>query len=179
MATPYHVTSTDRNPQHHFCPENSWCWYKNEESEQKSHEPYLLEELLPVILPVYERLSDEKLLERCERVATQNANECVNGQIWLRCPKTLWMGRKSIMIGAVMGVLVFNGGAGELVRVQSKFGLCLGEKTAEHAKRKDDRRLSRKVESGVVRKSRQHRIVTERERQIQKEGVTYAAGKFV
>ena len=94
LAAPYHVTSTDQKPTHEYCPKDSWCWYNNQTSN-----------LLPIILPVYERLSTTELLERCSRVATQNANECVNGTIWKRCPKTSWYGRRSIVIGATMGVL--------------------------------------------------------------------------
>ena len=79
--------------------------YNNQTSYQTSHKPDLPQQLLPIILPVYERLSTTELLESCSRVATQNANECANGTIWKRCPKTSWYGRRSIVIGATMGVL--------------------------------------------------------------------------
>lgn len=64
-----------------------------------NHRPDLYIGMLEPVLTVYKRLSDTKLLERCMRVATQNANECLNGEIWRRCPKTQWLSRTNIMIG--------------------------------------------------------------------------------
>ena len=74
--------------------------------------------MLEIILPVYERLSDTALLERCARIATENANECVNGVIWKFCPQTHWYGRRSVQIAATMGVMTFNAGDEELLRIQ-------------------------------------------------------------
>lgn len=177
LAAPYHITSTDESPQHQYCPSNSWCWYKNPEKPQ-GHHPDLPLEMLKVILPVYERLSQPFLLERCARVATQNANECLNGEIWRRCPKTQWYGRRSIEIGAAMAVMSFNGAGTELFSIQEDFGLHAGTRTQAHAQKKRQVRLARAPVSSGLRKSRKHRQVTARQRQVQKEGVTYAAGKF-
>lgn len=79
MATPYHVTSSDDDPDHRSCPENSWCWFKN--PDRPKTRPDLPKQMLEKLLPVYERLSNDKLLERCSRVSTQNANESLNGVI--------------------------------------------------------------------------------------------------
>lgn len=140
------------------------------------------------------------------RVATQNANECLNGEIWRRCPKTQWLSRTNIMIGehnsmhinltlckcftyqqsvnhyhtgATMGVLTFNCGREQkITEIQAEFGLVAGAKTLENARKKDERRMAKKTTDAGVRKSKKQKIVTERQRQITKEGVTYAAGKF-
>ena len=85
---------------------------------------------------------------------------------------------KSVEISVIMSVLVFNAGLSKLVTVQKCFGLDVGECSLDHAERKDGERLKRKSTSGVSRKNRMHRRVTDRQRQLQKEGVTYAAGKF-
>ena len=42
----------------------------------------------------------------------------------------------------------------------------------------DERRAKREVVESRERKNRKHRQVKERQRLIQKEGVTYAAGRF-
>lgn len=81
-------------------------------------------------------------------------------------------------ISATIGVLCFNNGNEELASMQKEFGLRVGCKTVEHAKRKDDMRMKCVLRKSADRKSRQHWRVTDRQRHIQKEGVTYAAGRF-
>lgn len=31
LATPYHITSTDDEPDHRYCSSTHWCWYMNAE----------------------------------------------------------------------------------------------------------------------------------------------------
>lgn len=78
-----------------------------------------------------------------------------------------------------MGVLTFNCGREQkITEIQAEFGLVAGAKTLENARKKDERRMAKKTTDAGVRKSKKQKIVTERQRQITKEGVTYAAGKF-
>lgn len=102
MAAPCHITSTDEKPDHRNCADNGWCWFKHPEKKNRpeGHKPDLPFPMLPLILPLYERLSAKDLLNRCAKSKTQNANECVNGAIWRRCPKTQWLGRRSVVTGA-------------------------------------------------------------------------------
>ena len=79
-AAPYHITYDYLHPQHDYCPRDSWCWYKN--PSRLPSKPDLPIAMLSMILIVYERFSDERLLARCANVSTQNANECLNGEIW-------------------------------------------------------------------------------------------------
>lgn len=178
LAAPYHVTSTDAEPDHRYCPKDSWCWYYTNPNRPEGHQPDLPKQLLPIILPVYEKLSSNDLLERCARVSTQNANECLNGTIWRRCPKTQWLGRRSVMIGATMGVMVFNNGEEELLRIAREFSIRPSPTTTRHSEKRDEARTKRQIVSTSKRRSRAHRLQTERQRQIRKEGVTYASGKF-
>lgn len=62
------------------------------------HRPGIRPELRDVLLPVYEDLSDRKLLERCSKLATQNAKECLNGEMWKRCSKMSGFGRFAIEV---------------------------------------------------------------------------------
>ena len=98
MATPYHITSTDDQPDHCFCPDDDWCWYQNPKKSQ-GHRPDLPKPMLQTLLPVYKRLSEDALPERCSRVSTQNANESLNGLIWRRCAKVQYCGHTSVQIG--------------------------------------------------------------------------------
>lgn len=123
--------------------------------------PDLAKGILPVILPVYEKLSKPELLERCARVATQNANECVNSVIWKRCPKTQWLGKRSVVIGATMGVMTFNSGKAEMIRITKQFGLRDSLQVSKHAIKKDECRARRTVVSSSKRRARSHRFLTE------------------
>ena len=62
MATYYHHVSTDRNPQHHLCPDNDWRGSKNYKCPGKFKHK---ENRLPVnvfkhLKPFYESLCDHR-----------------------------------------------------------------------------------------------------------------------
>ena len=42
------------------------------------------------VKPIFERLSDEKLLKRCLRGYIQNQNESLNNLLWSKCPKPIF-----------------------------------------------------------------------------------------
>lgn len=71
-ATVYHCASTDSKPNHRLCPKgkNSWCFFNNAKANgtiPKSHKDMSLKlnsKVVPHILPLYKRLSEDKLLER-------------------------------------------------------------------------------------------------------------------
>ncbi|XP_076671986.1 uncharacterized protein LOC143371027 [Andrena cerasifolii] len=48
------------------------------------------------ILPIYNKLSDEKLLRRCAQCLTQNSNERLHSMIWRKCPKDILL--KNILL---------------------------------------------------------------------------------
>ena len=101
--------------------------------------------MLKDILPTYERLSEDNLLKRCMRGATQNANECLNGETWKRCSKTPRCGKKSVQVSATMAVMAFNSGEEELEKIQQKFGLRSSRATLEHAANKTEKCLKRSL----------------------------------
>ncbi|CAB3252833.1 unnamed protein product [Arctia plantaginis] len=87
-ATYYHKCSSDKNPQHQFCPEgeDSSCkWRKAEaknELDQFHHDkPHLISQVQVAIKPVFEDLSKDELLIRCIGAETQNNNESSNSFI--------------------------------------------------------------------------------------------------
>ncbi|XP_039304169.1 uncharacterized protein LOC120357546 [Solenopsis invicta] len=99
-ATFYHMTSTDENPQHSYCPKGpkSWCkWQQlktvNQEASYK-HPPAFDDKVAALIKPIYEDLSSEDLLERCLGANTQNNNESFNACVWNLVPKHVFTGKK-------------------------------------------------------------------------------------
>ena len=97
FASLSHCGSTDRKPDHAKCPVGveSWCFYNR---------------------AVYERLTDDQLLLRCNRMRTQNANESLHASIWRKCPpKEVFVSRKRIETAVVNAVSEYNNG---LVKTQ-------------------------------------------------------------
>lgn len=92
MATFYHVTSTDEEPHHDLCPEgaDSWCRHKAAEARcetQPKHKYNLPGYVAATMLPVYERLSQASLLQRCLGAKTQNASESFHSVLWSLMPR--------------------------------------------------------------------------------------------
>ena len=50
--------------------------------------------------PVFMRLANLELLERCTLGATQNQNESFNNVIWLRASKTQFLGLPTVELAA-------------------------------------------------------------------------------
>ncbi|KAH7963500.1 hypothetical protein HPB52_021267 [Rhipicephalus sanguineus] len=86
-ATLRHMSSTDDAPKHDLCPEGvqSWCSYNR--AVAKGEKPPLHKNSLPdfvcdALQPVFKRLSEEALLDRCSDGMTQNASESSHSVIW-------------------------------------------------------------------------------------------------
>ena len=104
-AIPHHMVAdpnTVMEEQHRFCPRhgNTSCkyWNKNKMYDEKNTLPHVFMEELE---PIFTRLSDEKLLKRCLKCLTQNQNESAKGQLWSRCPKTVYCGKKRSQLQCV------------------------------------------------------------------------------
>lgn len=63
------------------------------------------------IKPLFARLADKKLLEKCLHGHTQNRNEALNKEIWNLCPKTINVGAHIICTGAALAVAISNNAA--------------------------------------------------------------------
>ena len=79
----YHMQSTDKNPDHSWCPigKDSWCGFQRDVAKKTS--TYTRKNPLPkavatAISPVFEALTAEALLSGCFHGGTQNQNEAFN-----------------------------------------------------------------------------------------------------
>ncbi|GFX53081.1 uncharacterized protein TNCV_1655401 [Trichonephila clavipes] len=111
-AVYFHISSSDEEPLNSFCPigPNSWCKYQNQVVEG-SVETFRHSNKLPVavmdaIKPVFNDLSQPKLLQKCLGGKTQNNNESINSLIWKLCPKTLGCGRKIVDISTNEAIVI-------------------------------------------------------------------------
>lgn len=163
-ATFYHYSSTDSNPQHRFCPEGpeSWCkWQKAKAKKQLKtfcHDYAALPQIvLDAIKPLYEDLSNDKLLERCVGGYTQNCNESFNQLIWKIAPKTMSSGSKIVKIAVFLAACTFNNGVTSLLEIMNLLGISVGSGAHLFATQEDEIRIA-KAERQAQEQTKENRI---------------------
>ena len=192
----YHTMSSDDEPLHHNCPKgaDSWCFYNKEtalagdglvtRSRHKDKIQHMLkQEHGSLLFPLYERLTDRNLLQRCAIMKTQNNNECFNAQIWRRCPKTESTSLKTVQTAVAMAVLEFNFGPTGFNNILLKLGITPGSNTTHYTQSSAKKRqtAAKRHASTPVKAQRKHRKLVKAglaDRRKHAEGVTYAAGGF-
>ena len=188
FASVMHMVSTDEDPRHRFCPdgEKSWCFFNRAKAlheTPREHRPTLTREVMEKLLPVYERLSNPDLLQRCSRMKTQNANECFNAQVWRRVPKTEPASLNTVNLGLTMAVLEFNVGPAGFHKILEKLGMSVGYHQDIRSHRATVKRLKRGAASMsplAVSKRKKRKTTSAKQKDIQqaKEGPLYRAGAF-
>ncbi|XP_028046899.2 uncharacterized protein LOC114254550 [Monomorium pharaonis] len=185
MATYLHMISTDENPRHENCPEgeDSWCKYRRAQSlgEEYKHPAPLHKDVAEAILPIFQDLSREDLLERCLGGHTQNANESFNATVWRLAPRHLNSGRKIIEIASYIAAGIFNEGFLSVLRIMECMGLVIGSVCRNFSSQMDEnrtnaqRRRSRSV-SQIRRLHQKQKQLEQNERYEEAEGLLYGSG---
>ena len=182
-----HTFSTDESPHHDFCPEgsDSWCrWQASQVTgEPFSHKYNLSTAIKNQVKPLYIRVSEKPLLERCKLGATQNANECLNGLIWQLCPKQSFCTVKTVETATSLSVIIFNDGYRKVDAVLEKMGCRTGTVTRQALAQLDcvkayHKRRKSSAEEQHARKKRRAVKKGYTDSALEKEGVTYCAGGF-
>lgn len=162
----YHLTSTDANPQHDKC-DAEWCGYLKAQHENKvyKHKPALKPEIQAPLKEVFEKLSDDALLQRCLGKNTQNNNECFNGTLWAIIPKHNFVGKEVVEIAVQLAVIMFNEGRVPILKVLDLMGCPIGIFAHEWAQNKDwDRiRAAQKANAAATKEARLARKEAEQE----------------
>ena len=145
----YHsVKIVDEKKRHQYCPdgESSWCSFKRDKAVgtnapflNKSHhlDPVFLE----FLTPLFDRLSEKKLLKRCLPGLSQNANESVNSLLWNKCPKHRNRGIKSVETAAASAIMQFNIGAAGRHGVMKELEISGGYYTKAGSGRNNKKRV--------------------------------------
>ena len=141
-ASLFHCASSEQRNLHLHCPEgpNSWCRFnKNRVNQANIYKPGpgLPLNVIAELKPVYKRLSEDDLLARCLDGKTQNQNESLNGMIWERVPKDVFIGSETLQLGVYDAVAHFNIGSQAAVNILHRLGLepgefCLQQKMADN-----------------------------------------------
>ena len=89
---------------------SSWCKYQADKLnntntyKEKPGIPAIIRE---TIRPVFISLRDEKLLSKCLHGKIQNNNESLNGLMWKRCPKDVFVGHATLELGVASAIISF------------------------------------------------------------------------
>ncbi|XP_050034085.1 uncharacterized protein [Dermacentor andersoni] len=187
-ASYFHCCSSDGASSHKFCPAepDSWCKHRRAEAlgePTPRHTPLLTKAQGLAIMPIYKRLTDEKLLARCLHGKTQNAAESLNSKIWLLCPKTKFASRTSVETATAIAVLWYNKGHAGFEEVLQEIGLLPPGELVTHSDHSDDMRikkmnLKRTAEARAHRRNAVKRARTEETNRRSREGPSYSAGAF-
>ncbi|KAL7290794.1 hypothetical protein TKK_0015538 [Trichogramma kaykai] len=139
----YHMISTDAEPQHTYC-NSDWCKYLKAQDGNVvfKHKPALSAEVQELVKPVFEQLTDEKLLRRCLGKNTQNNNECYNKTLWALVPKSTFVGLSVTEIAVQISLATFNEGRITLLKMMEIMGCTIGRYAYDYALRKDDERIA-------------------------------------
>lgn len=184
----FHCASSEQRNLHTHCPEgpDSWCRFNKDRANQTNiyrPGPGLPLTVIAELKPIYKRLSEDDLLARCLDGKTQNQNESLNGMIWERVPKTVFIGSETLQLGIYDAVAHFNIGCQAAVNVLLELGLEPGEFCLEAFRIADNLRIQKgNVKASETSKKRRKILRAQRKRKGDKtqenEGVTYAAGAF-
>ncbi len=187
-ASLMHCCASKRRNLHMLRPDgaDSWCRFKQDRANGTSlykPGPGLTDEIIGLVRPIYERLSNDALLKRCLDGKTQNQNESLNGMIWNRLPKEVFIGSEVLKLGVYDAVAHFNIGSQAAVNVLELLGIdpgtfCLTELEQQDRERVHKAEFKAKEETKKKRKIRRARKKKNADKYSQKEGVTYAAGGF-
>ena len=190
FAILFHLTSTDENPRHVHCPpgEKSWCFWQRAGAKQESPGPHKGHETLPneigkKLVPIFQRLTEDRLLQRCRRNSTQNPNESLHNLIWQYCPKIRFAGRLSVEGATCMAICQFSLGATFRQTLCKSLGIDPGHNLIQGSLKRSNERLKKAEEkSSEVGKKRRKMLkfsrVAKNKQSSAKEGHTYKAGEF-
>ena len=148
-AVLYHCSEADDpDARHMFCDigEETWCKYQKAKLDGKDFvdKPGIAIVVRDLILPVFTDLSKPELLKKCLPGKTQNNNECLNGVVWKRLPKDIFVGRKVFEIGICSAIVNFNVGATSfLADVRKKLCLVDGNFTRVFCHKADMDRINK------------------------------------
>ncbi|XP_077537466.1 uncharacterized protein LOC144149688 [Haemaphysalis longicornis] len=115
MATYHHITSNDALYNHILCPTGPDSWCRQNAALAKGepmpkHRYNFPPHVCKALLPIYQRLSNKKLLDRCSRGKTQNSNESLHSLIWALAPKERHASLFTVQAAVAEAVMRFNAG---------------------------------------------------------------------
>ena len=141
-ASLMHCASSESHLLHDHCPtgSTSWCKFQKDRANRtklNKHGPGLPLGVIAKLKPEYARLSDDSVLEKCLHGKTQNQNEALNGMIWQRVPKEVYVGREFLEMGLYDAVAYFNISSYAILKLFDALGIPPGKFTETGCRQMD------------------------------------------
>ncbi|GFW68392.1 uncharacterized protein TNCV_3617371 [Trichonephila clavipes] len=113
---------------------------------------YLSPQVVEKIMPVYQRLASDTILERCVANKTQNSNESLHS-IWRKCPKEVFVSKRRLEIAVTDAIEKHN--LGYVKSLEAKEDSCLNDSfSLTIAERQDKRRISQNISTKQKKRKR-------------------------
>ena len=93
---------------------------------------------------VFEKMSDQDLLEKCPHGKTTNANECANSTVWNILSKNGFANRYLVKLVVSMAKCLYNEGKIAVIDVLSSLGIPLTREMVRRCKAMDKLRVTKK-----------------------------------
>ena len=124
--------ASNLDTRHQMYPRSNESWRKFQADKINNtglckNKPRLPSVVKDAIKPVFMDLSDDNLLKKCLHGQTQNNNESMNGAIWKRCPKNVFVGRSTVEMGVSSAGISLNDGQSSILKVMENLSMNLGE----------------------------------------------------
>ena len=162
-AVLWHCTNfSDNSIRHSMCPrdEHSWCkWQLDKLKGTNTHTNKISLSIFihNIIRPIFQDLSVDDLLRKCLHGQTQNSNEAFHSILWTRCPKNIFVSRRTFETCINSAIIDYNDGGDGKKSVLSYFGL-LGSVTIPKLVLKDQKRFEtlnkRRRSTSICKKQR-------------------------
>ena len=179
--------STNEAPDHQYCPEGESSWCKLQRANSTGQTPPAHRTTIPkavgdVIKPVFDRLSEESLLQRCLKGSTKIEMSPYMQQCEIEALKVK-VESKTVETAIGLAVINFNDGAEPLADIMQEMGLDRGSYTVKGLRKRDYKRSYhaklKTSEQGKKHRKRLRNIKKGLEdKRKQKEGPVYQAGAF-
>ena len=187
-ATLFHVASSKDDNNHSQCPTgaSSWCKFNRDiftgETTHK-HGSGLPVETRKLLIPIYNELSSNELLQKCLHGKTQNQNESFNAMIWERLPKTKYNSLIQLELATFDAVAHFNFGHKATVLIYEKLNMIPGKYTLSGCTDLNRKRISHASYKGKAVVKRRRTLLRgfskcKQDKDSNKEEVMYAPGGF-
>ena len=169
---------------------DSWCFYQADcaagrlpgPHDKSVHAPLDFRLLHQRLEPVYERLADKQLLQRCVSGRTQNANECLHSLVWARCSKDNFASRKRVTFAVTTAAGEFCFASYSSLITLGFYGFREGDHTAllgeARLRKRVQNSLKYKQDKSKKRRSAVRAATQKRQKELvdQEGGPAYAAG---
>ena len=92
---------------------------------------------------------------------TQNVNECLNGLIWDRCPKSVYVEQETVALTTYLAILKFNHGDISFLKLLSDLDITPGIFTGKGAEDADDSRIKLSAKKSTEKVKKRRKVLIE------------------